>query len=41
MFEYDPNEDVPAEYIESFAPEVTPGATNSTKLDPAQVLFLK
>uniref|UniRef100_A0A158R607 PIEZO domain-containing protein n=1 Tax=Syphacia muris TaxID=451379 RepID=A0A158R607_9BILA len=38
MFEYDPNEDVPAEYIESFAPEVTPGATDSTKLDPAQIL---
>lgn len=38
MFDYDPNTDEPAEYIESYAPEVTPGATDSTRLDPAQII---
>lgn len=41
MFEYDPSEDALDEPVETFVPEVTPGASDFNKLDPAQVsLFM-
>lgn len=40
MFEYDPSEDVLDESVETFVPEVTPGASDFKKLDPAQVNLL-
>ncbi|KHN79281.1 Piezo-type mechanosensitive ion channel component 2 [Toxocara canis] len=38
MFEYDPNTDELVRPVESFVPEVTPGAGKFEKLDPAQLL---
>lgn len=40
MFEYDPSEDALEEPVETFVPEVTPGAGDFNKLDPAQVILL-
>ncbi|VDO34308.1 unnamed protein product, partial [Onchocerca flexuosa] len=37
MFEYDPSEDALDKPVETFVPEVTPGASDFNKLDPAQV----
>jgi len=41
MFEGDPEIDDLIEPVISFVPEVTPGAGDFDKLDPAQVTFLK
>ncbi|VDO28951.1 unnamed protein product, partial [Brugia timori] len=38
MFEYDPSEDALDEPVETFVPEVTPGASDFNKLDPAQLM---
>ncbi|VBB29694.1 unnamed protein product [Acanthocheilonema viteae] len=38
MFEYDPSEDALDESVETFVPEVTPGASDFNKLDPAQLM---
>ncbi|VDM13997.1 unnamed protein product, partial [Wuchereria bancrofti] len=38
MFEYDPSEDVLDEPVETFVPEVTPGASDFNKLDPVQLM---
>uniref|UniRef100_A0A1I7VVR8 Piezo-type mechanosensitive ion channel component n=1 Tax=Loa loa TaxID=7209 RepID=A0A1I7VVR8_LOALO len=38
MFQYDPSEDVLDEQLETFVPEVTPGAGDFNKLDPAQLV---
>lgn len=40
MFDYDPYTEELIEPVKSFVPEVTPGATDFDKLDPAQVIFL-
>lgn len=37
MFEYDPSEDSLDKPVETFVPEVTPGASDFNKLDPTQV----
>lgn len=37
MFDYDPTMDKLVEPVESFVPEVTPGASDFNQLDPAQV----
>ncbi|KAK6046578.1 hypothetical protein COOONC_15917 [Cooperia oncophora] len=37
MFDYDPSTDELVKPVESFVPEVTPGATNFDKLDPGQI----
>jgi hypothetical protein len=37
MFDYDPETDELVKPVESFVPEVTPGAGDFDKLDPAQV----
>jgi hypothetical protein len=39
MFDYDPETDDLVEPVESFIPEVTPGAGDFDKLDPAQVHY--
>ncbi|VDM61455.1 unnamed protein product [Angiostrongylus costaricensis] len=39
MFDYDPNTDELVKPVESFVPEVTPGATRFEKLDPGQVVY--
>lgn len=36
MFEYDPSQDALDEPVATFVPEVTPGAGDFYKLDPAQ-----
>lgn len=38
MFDYDPHEDVLAQQVDSFVPEVTPGAGDFDKLDPTQLI---
>ncbi|KAM3726353.1 Piezo-type mechanosensitive ion channel component [Dirofilaria immitis] len=38
MFEYDPSEDALDELVETSVPEVTPGASDFNKLDPAQLM---
>uniref|UniRef100_A0A915PYM3 Piezo-type mechanosensitive ion channel component n=1 Tax=Setaria digitata TaxID=48799 RepID=A0A915PYM3_9BILA len=38
MFEYDPLEDTLDESVGTFVPEVTPGASEFNKLDPAQLM---
>lgn len=40
MFHYNPDTDDLVEPIETFVPEVTPGAGDFDKLDPAQVRLL-
>ncbi|KIH57429.1 hypothetical protein ANCDUO_12381 [Ancylostoma duodenale] len=37
MFDYDPSTDELVKPVESFVPEVTPGATKFEKLDPGQL----
>lgn len=37
MFQYDPADDDLEKPVETFVPEVTPGAGDFDKLDPAQV----
>lgn len=37
MFDYDPHDDNLGRPVESFVPEVTPGAGDFDKLDPTQV----
>ncbi|OZC09943.1 hypothetical protein X798_03049 [Onchocerca flexuosa] len=39
MFEYDPSEDALDKPVETFVPEVTPGASDFNKLDPAQLMY--
>lgn len=39
MFDYDPSTDDLVKPVESFVPEVTPGATSFEKLDPGQLLY--
>uniref|UniRef100_A0A158P6T1 ANK_REP_REGION domain-containing protein n=1 Tax=Angiostrongylus cantonensis TaxID=6313 RepID=A0A158P6T1_ANGCA len=39
MFDYDPNTDELVKPVESFVPEVTPGATRFEKLDPGQLVY--
>ncbi|VDN42708.1 unnamed protein product [Gongylonema pulchrum] len=38
MFEYDPSQDALDEPVETFVPEVSPGAGDFDKLDPAQLV---
>ncbi|KAK6749437.1 hypothetical protein RB195_001816 [Necator americanus] len=39
MFDYDPSTDELVKPVESFVPEVTPGATKFEKLDPGQLVY--
>ncbi|VDL69571.1 unnamed protein product [Nippostrongylus brasiliensis] len=39
MFDYDPSTDDLVKPVESFVPEVTPGATEFAKLDPGQLVY--
>ncbi|KAK6023921.1 hypothetical protein OSTOST_10278, partial [Ostertagia ostertagi] len=39
MFDYDPSTDELVKPVESFVPEVTPGATKFDKLDPGQLVY--
>ncbi|KAL6740778.1 hypothetical protein Aduo_014100 [Ancylostoma duodenale] len=39
MFDYDPSTDELVKPVESFVPEVTPGATKFEKLDPGQLMY--
>ena len=40
MFNYEPDSDELVVPITSFVPEVTPGAGEFDKLDPAQVIYV-
>ena len=39
MFDYDPETDELIKPVDTFVPEVTPGAGDFDKLDPAQVII--